>query len=373
MPKRQDGSSKRRSAFALMGAAMLLLALVLSACGGGSSSDSAATEATGGSEEASGSDVNLAVVTASTTQNPFQEMTWGAEAAAKFEGVNITASAPNGEDPPEEVNMFEAATNTAKDGITVMTTAPELFLRPYKEAVSAGVPVATMDAPPPAGSGVTLYVGNENVKVGEVLAEKMVEKLPDEGEVVIGNSVPGLALLEQRIEGMKNVLERERPKIKVEGPFDVGEEATENYDHWNDLVKAHPNAVAYMAPADSDALSWQKIEKATGKKFLAGACDVNQIALEAVRDGYVYALADPWHYMKGFISAALLAEAAKTGEPLTEGWWNPGQGLVDAENVEEVIQRESSDQARNEYWEPIAKKELEHPQEYLQPLSVLGL
>lgn len=379
MPKRRNGSSKRGRALVLIGLAALLAALVLSACGGGSSSGGETggggeTEAeTGGGEETSGSDINLAVVTASTTQNAFQEMTWGAEGAAKAEGVNINASAPNGVNPPEEVKLFEAATNTAKDGITVMTTAPDLFLRPYKDAVAEGVPVATMDAPPPPGSEVTLFVGNNNVKVGEVLAEKMLEELPEEGEVVIGNDIPGLILLEQRIEGMENVLKKERPKIKIEGPFEVGSEPTENYNHWNDLVKAHPNAVAYMAPGDQDAVSWQKIEKATGKKFLAGACDVDQIALEAVRDGYVYALADPWHYMKGYISAALLAEAAKSGEPLTEGYWDPGQGLVDEENVEEVIERESSNQAREEYWQPIGEEQLENPEEHLQPLSVLGL
>lgn len=382
MPKRQNRSSKMGRGLVLIGLAALLAALVLSACGGGSSSgetgggetgESTEAESGGGGEETSGSDINLAVVTASTTQNAFQEMTWGAEGAAKMEGVNISASAPNGVNPPEEVKLFEAATNTAKDGVTVMTTAPDLFLRPYKSAVEEGVPVATMDAPPPAGSEVTLFVGNNNVKVGEVLAEKMLDKLPEEGEVVIGNDIPGLILLEMRIEGMENVLKKERPNLKIEGPFEVGSEPTENYNHWNDLVKAHPNAVAYMAPGDQDAVSWQKIEKATGKKFLAGACDVDQIALEAVRDGYVYALADPWHYMKGFISAALLAEAAKSGEPLTEGYWDPGQGLVDSENVEEIIERESSTQAREEFWAPIGKEQLENPKEHLLPLSVLGL
>jgi ABC-type sugar transport system substrate-binding protein len=371
MPIRQIGSPSRRRLAVLAGLGALLVALVLSACG---SSDDTSSSGGGGStgEEASGSDINLAVVTASTTQNAFQEMTWGAEAAADHEGVNIAASAPNGVNPPEEVSQFQAATHTASDGITVMTTAPELFLRPYKDAVEEGVPVATMDAPPPEGSDVNLFVGNDNIKVGEVLAEKMLDKLPDSGEVVIGNDIPGLILLELRIKGMENVLKKEKPGLTIEGPFSVGSEPAENYNHWNDLVKAHPDAVAYLAPGDQDAVSWQKIQKATGKKFLAGACDVDPIALEAVKNGYVYALGDPWHFMKGYISASLLAESAKSGEDLTEGWWNPGQGYVTSENVDEIIKRETSQAERVKYFQPIAEEQLKDPSKYLKPLSALG-
>src|ERR1700712_651 len=103
MPKWQSGINRRRSVLALVGAAALLLALVLSACGSSSSSSSSGGSTGGGgsTEEeggggTSGSDVNIAVVTASTTQNAFQEMAWGAEAAAEHEGVNISSAGPNG-------------------------------------------------------------------------------------------------------------------------------------------------------------------------------------------------------------------------------------------------------------------------------------
>src|SRR5882762_10099103 len=139
MPIRQSGINRRRSVWALVGAAALLLALVISACGSSSSSSSSGGSTGGGSEEGgsttSGSDVHIAVVTASTTQNAFQEMAWGAEAAAEHEGVEISSSAPNGVNPTQEVSLFQAATQTAKDGVTIMTTAPENFVRPYQQAV----------------------------------------------------------------------------------------------------------------------------------------------------------------------------------------------------------------------------------------------
>lgn len=381
MPIRQPGIKRRRSVWVLVGAAALLLALVISACG--SSGSSSSTEATGGGgstteEEGgsgkSGSEVHIAVVTASTTQNAFQEMAYGAEAAAEHEGVEISSSAPNGVNPTQEVSLFQAATQTAKDGVTIMTTAPENFLRPYKTAVEEGVPVITMDSPPPEGSGVETFVGNSNTEVGEHVAEEIIKEIPkgESGEVVLANDIPGLVLLELRIEGMENVLKKERPNLKLVGPFNVGSEPTENYNNWSNVVKAHPNAVAYLAPGDQDAVSLYKIQKQNGTHYLVGACDVDPIALEAVEKGYVKVLGDPYHFMKGYISASLLARHALTGEEIPKGWWNPGSGVVNKENVAEIVKREESQANRIEFFEPIAEKELANPSEYLKEISELN-
>lgn len=376
MPIRQSVVKNRRSVLALAGAAALLLALVLSACG--SSGSSSSSGGGGGGEEGggttSGSDVNIAVVSATTTQNAFEEMTWGAEAAAKHEGVNISASAPNGVNPTQEVSQFQAATHTSSDGITIATTAPEDFVRPYQQATEEGVPVITMDAPPPEGSGVETFVGNSNTKVGEVMTEEILKEIPENatGEVVIGNDIPGLILLELRIKGIENVLKKERPNLKIVGPFNVGSEPTENYDNWNNLVKAHPGAVAYLAPGDQDAVSLYRIQKQTGEKMLVGACDVDPIALEAVAKGYVDALGDPYHFMKGYISASLLAEHAKEGKEIPQGWWNPGQGIVNKENVAEIQKREESQANRAAFFAPLAEEELANPSKYLKPISDLN-
>lgn len=381
MPKWQSGINRRRSVWALVGAAALLLALVISACGSSSSSSSSggSTGGGGGSTEeggstTSGSDVHIAVVTASTTQNAFQEMAWGAEAAAEHEGVNITSSAPNGVNPTQEVSQFQAATQTSKDGVAVMTTAPENFIRPFKTATEEGIPVIAMDAPAPEGSGVETFVGNSNTEVGEAVAEEIIKEIPagESGEVVIANDIPGLVLLELRIAGMENVLKKERPNLKIVGPFNVGSEPTENYNNWNNLVKAHPDAVAYMAPGDQDAVSLFKIGKQNGTKYLVGACDVDAIALEAVDQGYVKVLGDPYHFMKGYISASLLSEHAKEGKEIPTGWWNPGSGVVNKENVAEIQKREESQANRVEFFEPIAEEELADPTKYLKPLSELN-
>jgi ribose transport system substrate-binding protein len=167
---------------------------------------------------------------------------------------------------------------------------------------------------------------------------------------------------------MKQVLEKERPQLKILGPFNVGTEPTDNYNHWNDLVKAHPHAVAYMEPGDQGAVSFARISKQSGKHYLVGACDVDPAALQAVKDGYVYALGDPQHFLKGYVAISLLADNAN-GKKLPEGWFNPGSGIVTQANVDKVIAREQNNDTRTAFYKPILDKELANPSAYIKPLD----
>src|SRR4051812_20706503 len=295
----------------------------------------------------------------------------GGQSAGDKENVSVQSAAPNGVNGPEEVKQFQAAMQTAKDGIGIMTTTPNLFVRPMAQAVDRGIPVIAIDAAPLPGSKVETFVGNSNTNVGIKLATKMLEKIPEDatGEVVLGNDIPGLPLLEARLNGMKQVIQKERPKLKVVGPFAVGSEPTENYNHWNDIVKAHPNAVAYLAPGDQDAVSFNRITKQTGKKYLVGACDVDPVALEAVKNGSVYALGDPQHWLKGYIAIALLAQHAKDGKATPKGWWDPGEGLVDLSNVDQIIARQKDNDSRYAFYKKTVDDQLANPSAHVKPLD----
>jgi len=168
---------------------------------------------------------------------------------------------------------------------------------------------------------------------------------------------------------MKQVLQKERPNLKILGPFNVGAEPTENYNHWNALVKAHPNAVAYLAPGDQDAVSFNRISKTNGKKYLVGACDVDPIALQAVKNGNVYALGDPQHWLKGYIAIALLSQHAKDGKEIPKGWWNPGSGIVDSSNVDQIIARQKDNNSRYDFYKDTVNKQLANPSAYIKPID----
>jgi ABC-type sugar transport system substrate-binding protein len=348
----------------LVAATVAALALAVTACGGSGGSASGS----GGGKAAK--DVTLAMITATTTQNAFQEMAFGAKAAAASEGVKLRSAAPNGVNGPQEVQLFQAAMQTAKDGIATMTTTPDLFVRPFSQAVARGIPQVSVDTPPPDGSDVETFVGNDNVAVGKVLAEAILAKVPAgaRGEIVIGNPIPGLPVLDQRVQGIEQVLRQKRPQVKLVGPLNTGTEPTENFKAWSGIVRAHPDALAYLDPGDQAVVSLARIQERTGRKLLVGGADVDPVALQAVKDGRVYALVDPEHWLKGYIAIALLARQARDGKALPKGWWDPGAALVTTKNIDAILARQRNASTRTAFYRATVADQLANPSAHLRPL-----
>jgi ribose transport system substrate-binding protein len=353
---------------------VVLAAGVVAVAGCGSSDDKSDAGSAGSSTAASSGGgapekASLAFVYPTTETNFGQEMALGAKAAAADRpGVDLKESAPANVDGPKEVQLFQAATRASKDGVAMMTLTPDLFLRPLLTAGQDGVPLVAVDVPPAKGAekAAKLLIGNSNVGIGEDLAKSLLAKIPTDakGEVLIGTDTPGLPVLEQRNQGFKAVMAKERPGLKMV-VFDAKQSPTDNFNTWSAQVKAHPNAIAYVGPGSQAAVSLTRIEKRSGKKLLVGACDLDPVALEGVKDGYVEALISPEHFLKAYIAIALLAAKKQDGKDLPEGVWNTGELTVNSKNIDDIIARQKSPEAREAFFKPVADKQLADPSSYL--------
>jgi ABC-type sugar transport system substrate-binding protein len=358
----------------------VLVAGALVATGCSSANKSAGKEkssTTSSSNSGGAKDVKVAFVYPTTTTNFAQEMALGAKAAAQdTPGVNLTESAPAAVDGPKEVQLFQAATRASKDGVAMMTLTPDLFLRPLQTAASQNVPLVAVDVPPPKGaeSAVKLLIGNSNVEIGEDLAKALLPKIPKgkKGQILIGTDTPGLPVLEQRNQGFESVIKQERPGVTFL-VFDAKQSPTDNFNTWSSQVKAHPNALAYVGPGSQAAVSLSRIQRKPGqKKLLVGADDLDPVALQGVKDGFVEALVSPEHWLKGYIAVKLMAQAAQGGKPLAEGWWNPGALIVNAKNIDEIMARQQDPASRQSYFKAEVAKQLASPDQYLKPMPTEG-
>jgi ribose transport system substrate-binding protein len=296
-------------------------------------------------------------------------MAMGAKAAAGDNpGVNLKESAPADVDGPKEVQLFQAATQASKDGVAMMTLTPDLFLRPLLTASQQGVPLVAVDTPPAKGAENTakLVIGNSNVEIGQQLAKALLKKIPSgtTGTILIGTDTPGLIVLEQRNQGFKQAISAARPGIRFT-TFDAKQSPTDNYNTWSAQVKAHPDAVAYVGPGSQAAVSLTRIEKQDGKKLLVGACDLDPVALQGIKDGYVQAVISPEHFLKAYIAISLLAAQTQKGQKLPTGMWNTGELTVDSSNIDKILARQKSAATREAYFKPIAEQQLADPSKYL--------
>jgi ABC-type sugar transport system substrate-binding protein len=321
---------------------------------------------------ASKSKPSLAMITAASDQNAFQEMADGAKVAAQNNGDKLSEAAPPSvtQDATTEVQEFQSAESTAKDGIAVMTTDPPDFAQPEAQAEANGIPVVAVDACSLPTANVPTCVANDNQAVGFAIGKKLTSQIPKNsaGTVVVGDDIPQLQLLGYRIQGMENALKAYDPNLQFTQTYNVTADPTSNQQQWSSLVSQYPNAVAYIAPGDQDAVSFVNIEKQTGKHYLVIACDVDPVALKGVQQGQIYGLGDPEHFLKGYFAIWLLSQHAK-GKSLIKGWWNPGDGTITKSNIKAIMKRETSNATRYAFYKSIITKETKNPSKYIKSLS----
>lgn len=338
------------------------LLLFLTACG-------SSTPATGSGGGKSASDIRVGFVSETSSLNFAAEMAAGAQYAANQFHVNAQIVAPPNIDDEAAVKLFQDLTRTATDGIAVETLAPNLFVRPEAQAIKAGIPVIAVDTIADPSTGITTYVGNDNVAAGALLADEAIKRLPANasGTVIVGIDTPGVPVLVYRFQGIQQEFKRLLPNVQVLGPFDSKQEPQANYNAWTSLIKAHPNALAYLGVGDADNASLARIKQAQRGTYLTAAFDLNPTGLQAVQNGVNFALVDPEHFLKGYVAMRLLIERALRGTAIPKGWWNPGAQLVTQANVQAIIARQATLETKGAYYRPIIDKEFANPSAQIKP------
>jgi len=331
-----------------------------------------ATQALGAGKATCPKTVKVAFIYPTSTQNFAAEMARGARfAASQFKCVKLTLGAPaDATDFATQVRLFNDATRTSPDGVAVMTLAPPNFVRPVRDAIRKGIPIAVVDAQLPPSAGAKLFVGNNNTQAGYDLAKYVLSKIPKsaKGSIVLGSSGP-IPVLELRAKGFEKAIKELRPDLEVKGPYNTTFDPNQDFKVWNDLVKANPEALAFIGTGDAALNNLARIKATTKGKFLTAAFDLNAAGVNAVRSGVNTAAMSPEHFLKGYVGVRLLVESALSGKPLPTGWWNPGNLLVNSKNVRSIIARQRTDRTRRAWFAPVVRKQFANPKQYLKPMS----
>ncbi len=142
---------------------------------------------------------------------------------------------------------------------------------------------------------------------GRVLGKMIVDKLGGadaKGTVIVGICFPGVPVLENRSKGVQESL-KAAPGLNVLGPFDVKVSEVENYNRWEQLYAANPEAVAMIGLCAPDIASLGKLNAANGDKFVAGGYDLTEPNLKAIQDGHAYVSIGQSAFVQGYLPVAL--------------------------------------------------------------------
>ncbi|MFL5657376.1 MAG: hypothetical protein ACJ8CB_24745 [Ktedonobacteraceae bacterium] len=69
------------------------------------------------------------------------------------------------------------------------------------------------------------------------------------------------------------------------------------------------------------------------------------------------------------VAMRLLIEHALNGKSLPKGWWNPGALLVTQSNVQDIIARQQSLEAKGRFYQPIIDKEFANATAQIKPMD----
>lgn len=169
------------------------------------------------------------LVTTNTKIPYWQEAAQGLQSAARELGVKSEMVGPENYDPKAEKEEFLKAVHRQPppSGILVSAADPVLMRDAIDSAVSAGIPVITIDADSPASKRLT-FIGTNNYQAGQSGGEILVKELKGKGNIVV-YTMPGQQNLDERLEGYKRVIAR-NPGIKIVQVVDVAGDPSKAFD-----------------------------------------------------------------------------------------------------------------------------------------------
>lgn len=308
-----------KKAFALVLA--LAMALTLVACGGTPASSSAPASGSASASAASAGtaegDAEYAVILKVLSSQYWQTMRDGIEAKAEELGIKVDIYAANTEDDVEgQVSLLENAISKGYKAIGVAPISDVNLNNAIADATEQGIKIVNIDeainmeALTELGGAVYAYVATDNVKVGQMGAEYLIEQIGGEGEVAIVEGKAGTINGDNRRDGATETFEAAGLTVVDSQPADW--DRTKAYDLATNYITAHPDLKAIYCCNDTMAMGVQEAVEASGKDIKVCGTDGNADAIQSVADGNLCATVAQDAALVGATGLELMVEAVET-------------------------------------------------------------
>ena len=227
------------------------------------------------------------LLTTSTTLPYWQTAAAGFQKAAQQYGVTATMQGPERFDPQAEVDAFRAAVAKKPAGILISVANSSLLAPEIDAAISAGVPVITIDSDAPESKRL-YFIGTNNLAAGRLGGQRAAAQLNGKGNVVLF-SITNQPNLEERLKGYKDVL-ASYPGIKIVDVFDTkGDSAATMQKAADYLQRTGAGKVdgflCLTSAAGRDV--GEAIRRTGAQGRLVVAMDVDGATLQLVKEGLI--------------------------------------------------------------------------------------
>lgn len=340
---KEEENMKKKMALAL--AALLVLTLALAACASPtpdasaevpSASQSASAEANASSKGDDG--LKITFVSPLLGMEVWLNARYGAEAAAKELGAEVTWVGPSSIDMDEQVRQLELATAENVDGIISCPLSPVIFEDVYKKALEKDIKIVNT-AVDSAEDTRTAYIGTDYTNFGEQAAKNLSEKLGGKGNIaVLVTSLDSENQMSEMKAGQA-WLEKNAPDVKIVVTEVTNSDTAQAADKTSAIIDTYPELDAiWCLEAASPLGSSQAVAERnlTDKIVILGIDDTTDV-LDLIDQGAIWGTMTQDFYKMGY-EAVKMISAAHNGEAVPSVQ-DSGTVLVTKENLEEYKNR----------------------------------
>jgi simple sugar transport system substrate-binding protein len=303
--------------------------LVLTGCGSSDSSSPSADKST--DSGASSSDIRIDVITHASPGDSFWDVVKsGAVQAGKDEGVDLHYQSDP--DVGKQATLIDNAVAAGTDGLVVSMANPDGLEKSIKAAVSAGVPVITINSGLDQWQdfGAITHVGQSETIAGKAAGDQLNDLGVKNALCVIQEA--GNVGLEQRCAGAKSTFSGTLTNLQVDNTDLSGSEATIE-------SKLQDSSIDGVLTLGGD-ISGQAVKavEGSGSSAQIGTFDLNADVAQNIIDGKLLFAVDQQPYVQGYLGVTGIYLKLINGNDIGGG--QPvysGPAIINKDNAADVL------------------------------------
>ena len=256
---------------------------------------------------------------------------------------------PDEYNPQAEKEAFEKALTKKPTGILVSAADAKLLTESIDKAITAGIPVITIDSDAPDSKRL-FFIGTNNYQAGLAGGARLAAELKGKGNVVVF-TMPAQTNMADRLRGYRAALD-EHPQIKIARVVDIAGDPRIVFDTTTEILgKERDKIDAFVcleAQGGKEVATVLSSNKVTNKVVIA--MDTDPDTLEWIRKGVIAATISQKPYTMTSFGLRVLdglyhnkltsmsADFSKDSFAPVPAFVDTGSALVDKSNVETFLQ-----------------------------------
>jgi ribose transport system substrate-binding protein len=278
--------------------------------------------------------ISVILVAGITTDAFYLTMKKGAAAEAKALGADFSfTGSPAAFSPPTQIPFLNAAIARHPSVIMIAPTDVNALAAPIQRAISAGIPVETVDTHINKPLAFT-NVSTDNPGGGALAAKALVKAIGGSGEVAIMSTTPGVSTVDERVAGFTAELKK-NPNVTYLGLQYCNDDTPTAARLTSALLAAHPNLKGMFAV---NVKSGDGVTSAVTSAGKAGAVklvefDAGPPQVAALKRGTIDALVAQYPYGIGKLGMQLAVKWAKGQKAGIKKHYGTGSAVVTKANV----------------------------------------